>query len=75
MQLDIYKHHPKPDCSCVHPKITAISFYRLVFHPLAKYPGPLIAALTDWYVVYWIAEGGRHLELHNQHKKHGKEEG
>ncbi|PNP58823.1 hypothetical protein THARTR1_01071 [Trichoderma harzianum] len=46
--------------------------YRLAFHPLAKYPGPLIASLTDWYTVYWIAEGGRHLELDKQHKKHGK---
>ncbi|KAL6866836.1 cytochrome P450 [Trichoderma novae-zelandiae] len=46
--------------------------YKLVFHPLAKYPGPLIAALTDWYTVYWIAEGGRHLELHKQHKRYGK---
>ncbi|KAK4069308.1 hypothetical protein Trihar35433_5887 [Trichoderma harzianum] len=46
--------------------------YKLAFHPLAKYPGPLIASLTDWYTVYWIAEGGRHLELDKQHKKHGK---
>ncbi|KAJ4856997.1 cytochrome p450 domain-containing protein [Trichoderma breve] len=46
--------------------------YKLAFHPLAKYPGPLIASLTDWYTVYWIAEGGRHLELDKQHKKYGK---
>ncbi|EHK45806.1 uncharacterized protein TrAtP1_012868 [Trichoderma atroviride] len=46
--------------------------YRLVFHPLSKYPGPLFAALTDWYTVYWIAEGGRHLEFDKQHKKFGK---
>ncbi|RFU74504.1 benzoate 4-monooxygenase cytochrome p450 [Trichoderma arundinaceum] len=49
-----------------------ITRLRLVFHPLAKYPGPLISSLTDWYTVYWIAEGGRHLELDKQHKKYGK---
>lgn len=46
--------------------------YRLAFHPLSKYPGPLFAALSDWYTVYWIAEGGRHLEFDKQHKKYGK---
>lgn len=43
-----------------------------MLHPLAKYPGPLVAALTDWYTVYWIADGGRHLELDKQHKKYGE---
>ncbi|KAL7948442.1 cytochrome P450 [Trichoderma barbatum] len=46
--------------------------YKLVLHPLAKYPGPLIASLSDWYTVYWIAEGSRHLELDKQHKRYGK---
>ncbi|PTB64759.1 cytochrome P450 [Trichoderma citrinoviride] len=46
--------------------------YRLAFHPLAKYPGPLVAAFTDWYTVYWIYDGGRHLELDKQHKRYGK---
>ncbi|KAI1258794.1 cytochrome P450 [Xylariaceae sp. FL1019] len=47
-------------------------WYQLSLHPLAKYPGPLLAACTDWYTVYWIASGDRHLELHRQHKRHGK---
>jgi cytochrome P450 len=46
--------------------------YRLAFHPLAHYPGPLVGACTDWYTVFWIASGGRHLDLYTQHKKHGK---
>lgn len=52
--------------------IIAGAFYRLVFHPLAKYPGPLIGCLTDWYSAYWLVHGGRHLNFHNQHKKYGK---
>ncbi|KAI1436709.1 cytochrome P450 [Xylaria sp. CBS 124048] len=52
--------------------ISNVLVYRLVFHPLAKYPGPLVAACTDWYTVYWIASGERHLELYRQHQKHGK---
>ncbi|KAI0020246.1 hypothetical protein F4780DRAFT_374532 [Xylariomycetidae sp. FL0641] len=46
--------------------------YRLAFHPFAQYPGPCLAACTDLWTVYWIIDGGRHLELHRQHQRHGK---
>lgn len=46
--------------------------YRLTLHPLARYPGPALAACTDWYNVYWLASGSRHLELDRQHKQYGE---
>ncbi|KAI2468304.1 cytochrome P450 [Annulohypoxylon bovei var. microspora] len=52
--------------------VLSILVYRLGFHPLARYPGPLLAACTDWYTVFWHVSGNRHLELHRQHGKHGK---
>ncbi|ROW16124.1 hypothetical protein VPNG_01988 [Cytospora leucostoma] len=51
--------------------VLAVLIYRLTLHPLANHPGPLTAACTDWYNVYWVANGGRHIELDRQHKKYG----
>ncbi|CAG8960244.1 hypothetical protein HYFRA_00012764 [Hymenoscyphus fraxineus] len=48
-----------------------LSIYRVYFHPLAKYPGPFWAKLTDWYSVYHAYHGDRHLEFHRCHEKYG----
>jgi hypothetical protein len=33
--------------------ITCLYIYRLTFHPLSKYPGPKLAALSNWYEFYY----------------------
>jgi hypothetical protein len=49
--------------------------YRLYFHPLAKFPGPTWAAITDYWELYqdfFREEGGHlYLELDKLHEKYG----
>ncbi|KAK0613232.1 cytochrome P450 [Immersiella caudata] len=52
---------------------TAVIIYRLTFHPLAKYPGPLLCRIGWFYQTYFEAIlGGRMLErLPMLHEKYG----
>lgn len=48
-----------------------LAVYRIYFHPLAKYPGPLLAKVTDLYQTYHALRGDRHLEFYRCHEKYG----
>ena len=52
----------------------AVALYRLFLHPLHIYPGPVFAAVTDWYEAYYniIQKGGLLTEIEKLHKLHGK---
>ncbi|KAI1927821.1 hypothetical protein LOZ39_003991 [Ophidiomyces ophidiicola] len=45
--------------------------YRVWFHPLAKYPGPFWAKVTDAYGSYHAWKGDLHLDMWKCHLKYG----
>lgn len=51
--------------------ILFIIIYRLTFHPLAKFPGPLLAKITDFYAVYHAYIGDIHLDMWRCHQAFG----
>ncbi|RPB27261.1 cytochrome P450 [Terfezia boudieri ATCC MYA-4762] len=52
--------------------LTTLVFYRLYFHPLAEYPGPLLARCTSLHAAYHAWIGDSHLVLYHAHRKYGK---
>ena len=47
--------------------------YRIFFHPLAKFPGPKIAAATYWYECCWdiFGNGTYYREVVRMHARYG----
>ncbi|KAE8396217.1 cytochrome P450 [Aspergillus alliaceus] len=46
--------------------------HQIWFHPLAKYPGPLLAKFTHLYTIYQAFKSNRHADLYRLHKRHGR---
>ena len=48
--------------------------YRLFLSPLAKIPGPKLAALTSWYEFYYdVVQPGQYVfKIKDMHKKYGR---
>ncbi|KAF8998289.1 cytochrome P450 [Cyathus striatus] len=52
--------------------IISILAYRLSpFHPLARYPGPLLARCTKFWGLYYMTTGKFHLKFMEMHRKYG----
>lgn len=52
----------------------ALMIYRLVLSPIAKFPGPRLAAVSNWYEFYYDVIRKGHFTAHIQqlHKKYGE---
>ena len=50
-----------------------LTLSRLYFHPLSRVPGPLFAALTDYYVTYYdiVKDGATVEQLQKLHALYG----
>lgn len=54
--------------------LVGLCIYRLYFSPLAVYPGPKLAALSNWYEFYWdvIQQGKFTSHIQKLHQQYGK---
>lgn len=53
--------------------LLTVAFYRLFLHPLAKFPGPKLAAVTRYYEAYYdVILGGQYtFQIAKMHEKYG----
>ncbi|PVH88991.1 benzoate 4-monooxygenase cytochrome P450 [Cadophora sp. DSE1049] len=58
-------------CTSIALYFVIIFSYRLTFHPLAKFPGPFFARISDWPLVIHCYRGDRHLWEFKNHQKYG----
>ncbi|OTA88365.1 hypothetical protein M434DRAFT_80333, partial [Hypoxylon sp. CO27-5] len=51
-----------------------LSFYRLFLHPLARFPGPKLAAVSRWYEAYCdVVQNGQYtFKIAELHKRYGR---
>lgn len=53
--------------------VVSLAVYRLYLHPLAKFPGPRLAAVTSWYEGYYevVKVGQYSRQISNLHDQYG----
>jgi hypothetical protein len=73
---DLYVHWTAVVAVLLLLYVTSGVVYRLYFSPLAKFPGPRLAAATLWYEAYYdvIKQGQYTFKIKELHQKYGKYE-
>jgi hypothetical protein len=53
--------------------VVGLAVYRLYLSPLARFPGPKLAALSNWYEFYYdvISQGKFTFHISDLHKQYG----
>ena len=59
---------------CVVLYFVSLATYRLFFSPIAKFPGPKLAAVSYWYEGYWdVIKPGQYVwRIKEMHEKYGQ---
>lgn len=54
--------------------LVTLALYRLYLHPLARFPGPKLAAVTRWYEGYYdLYQSGQYtFKIGQLHKQYGE---
>lgn len=54
--------------------LVSLVIYRLLFHPLAGFPGPKLAAVTRWYEGFYdiVRDGEYTFQIARLHKQYGR---
>lgn len=55
--------------------LVVLILYRRFFHPIAQIPGPFLASITDFYIVYYNLFRDKsqfYLQVEKLHKIYGK---
>ncbi|OQU93626.1 hypothetical protein CLAIMM_00108 [Cladophialophora immunda] len=51
--------------------LTSMTLYRVFFHPLNRFPGPLFCKITRFVATYHALQRDTHVWLHDLHEKYG----
>lgn len=70
MYVPLFRYFRQEETKQLH--LISIVIYRIAFHPLAKYPGPFLAKITNFRAAYHAWVGDLHLDVTHCHEQYGQ---